>query len=212
MPALDLTVVAQRYLDHALAGRDSEAVRTVLDPLVTKRIDLSELYEGVLAPVAERVGELWHRSEITVADEHFVTQLNQRVIAVAVTLTTPRGEHLDDVVLACPPDELHDTALRMLSHLLGAVGYQTHLLGASTPIRDLVRYVARVRPKAVGLSVASPFAIPGLARAVVALRDAVPEIRIFVGGRCATSYPAIAEQLGVHVCNDAADAVEFLAA
>jgi MerR family transcriptional regulator, light-induced transcriptional regulator len=212
LPGLDLTVVAQRYLDHALAGRDSDAVRTVLDPLVTKRLDLTELYEGVLAPVAERVGELWHHSEISVADEHFVTQLNQRVIAVAVTLTTPRGDHTDEIVLACPPEELHDTALRMLSHLLGAVGYRTHLLGASTPVRDLVAYVTRVEPKAVGLSVASPLSIPGLARAVVALRDAEPGIRIFVGGRCAIRYPAIAEQLGVHVCNDVADAVDFLAA
>jgi len=46
---------------------------------------------------------------------------------------------------------------------------------------------------------------------VGALRDAVPEIRIFVGGRCATRYPAIAEQFGVHVCGDAAEAVAFLA-
>jgi methanogenic corrinoid protein MtbC1 len=212
LPGVDLTVVAQRYLDHALAGRDSEAVRTVLDPLVTHAMNLSELYEGVLAPVAERVGELWHRSEISVADEHFVTQLNQRVIAVAVTLTTPRGDHADEIVLACPPDELHDTALRMLSHLLGAVGYKAHLLGASTPIRDLVAYVDRVRPKAVGLSVASPLAIPGLTRAVVALRDAQPDISVFVGGRCATRYPAVAEVLGVTVCRDIAETVDFLAA
>jgi methanogenic corrinoid protein MtbC1 len=212
LPGVDLTVVAQRYLDHALAGRDSEAVRTVLDPLVTHALNLNELYEGVLAPVAEQVGELWHRSEISVADEHFVTLLNQRVIAVAVTLTTPRGGHEGEVVLACPPDELHDTALRMLSHLLAAVGYKAHLLGASTPVRDLVAYVDRVRPGAVGLSVASPLAIPGLTRAVAALRDAHPELRIFVGGRCATRYPAVADVLGVTVCRDIAETVGFLAA
>jgi methanogenic corrinoid protein MtbC1 len=211
LPGVDLTIVAQRYLDHALAGRDSEAVRTVLDPLVTKAMDLNELYEGVLAPVAERVGELWHRSEISVADEHFVTQLNQRVIAVAVTLTTRRTDHDDEIVLACPPDELHDTALRMLSQLLGAVGYKAHLLGASTPIRDLVAYVERVHPTAVGLSIASPLAIPGLERAVVALRDAHPDLRIVVGGRCASRYPAIAEVLGVTVCRDVAETVAFLA-
>ena len=90
MRAPDLERLATTYLDHALAGRDAEAVGSVLDPLVTRTVDLTTLYEGVLGPVAERVGELWHRSEISVADEHFVTQLNQRVIAVAVTLTTER--------------------------------------------------------------------------------------------------------------------------
>ena len=212
MPGVDLSVVAQRYLDHALAGRDTDAVRAVLAPLVTHSIGLSDLYEGVLAPVAEEVGERWHRSEITVADEHFVTQLNQRVIAVAVTLTTPHREHGEPVVLACPPDELHDTALRMLSHLLGSIGYRTHMLGASTPVRDLVAYVERIRPKAVGLSIASPLAIPGLAQSVTALRDALPELPIFVGGRCATRYPAIADVLGIDVCHNVAETVDYLTA
>lgn len=210
MPAAELARIADAYLEHALAGRDSEAVRTVLDPLVTRSVGLTELYEGVLAPVAERVGELWHRAEISVADEHFVTQLNQQVISVAVTLTTPRTEHHAQVVLACPPDELHDTALRMLSHLLGASGYQAHLLGASTPVRDLVRYVERTQPDAVGLSVASPFAIPGLTRAVTALREAAPGVRLFAGGRCALRYPAIAEQLDVTVCRNVDETLAFL--
>jgi methanogenic corrinoid protein MtbC1 len=212
LPAAELDALATAYLDHALAGRDSEAVRTVLDPLVTNRLDLAQLYEGVLAPVAERVGELWHRAEITVADEHFVTQLNQSVISVAVTLTTPRREHHGQVVLACPPEELHDTALRMISHLLGAAGYQVHLLGASTPVGDLVQYVERVGPTAVGLSVASPFAVPGLARATAALRDASPHLRIFAGGRVPTRYPAIATALDVTVCHGIDDALAFLEA
>lgn len=210
MPAAELDHLAATYLEHALAGRDSEAVRTVLDPLVTNRLDLTQLYEGVLAPVAERVGELWHRAEISVADEHFVTQLNQSVISVAVTLTTARGERREKVVLACPPEELHDTALRMLSHLLGAAGYQVHLLGASTPVRDLVRYVERVQPSAVGFSVASPFAIPGLARATAALRDISPKLRIFAGGRVATRYPAIAQALDLTVCHGVDDALAYL--
>jgi methanogenic corrinoid protein MtbC1 len=206
----ELDSLATTYLDHALAGRDAEAVRTVLDPLVTHTVDLATLYEGVLGPVAERVGELWHRSEISVADEHFVTQLNQRVIAVAVTLTTPRREHQAEIVLACPPDELHDTALRMLAHLLGGAGYQVHMLGASTPVRDLVQYVERVQPSAVGLSIASPFAIPGLARTVAALRDALPELRIFAGGRCVVRYPAIAANLNITVCGNLDEALAFL--
>jgi methanogenic corrinoid protein MtbC1 len=212
LPAAELDRLAATYLDHALAGRDSEAVRTILDPLVTNRLDLRQLYEGVLVPVAERVGELWHRAEITVADEHFVTQLNQSVISVAVTLTTRRTQHHGQVVLACPPDEQHDTGLRMLAHMLGASGYQARLLGASTPVPDLAGYVERMRPVAVGLSVASPFAIPGLERATAALRDLTPTPRIFVGGRVATRYPAIAEALGITVCAGIDDALAFLAA
>ena len=66
--SVDPATLSDVYLGHALAGRDREAVRSVLDPLVTGELALVDLYERVLGPAAERVGELWHRSEISVAD------------------------------------------------------------------------------------------------------------------------------------------------
>ena len=37
------------------------------------------LFERVIAPAAHRVGDLWHEARISVADEHFVTQLNHNM-------------------------------------------------------------------------------------------------------------------------------------
>jgi methanogenic corrinoid protein MtbC1 len=83
--------LARAYLDHALAGRDAEAVQTLIEPLLSQSIDLVDLFERVIAPTAHRVGDLWHGAQISVADEHFVTQLNQKLIAVAGTIRPVRS-------------------------------------------------------------------------------------------------------------------------
>jgi methanogenic corrinoid protein MtbC1 len=188
--------LARVYLGHALAGRDADAVQTLIDPLVAGSIDLVNLFERVITPAAHRVGDLWYEERISVADEHFVTQLNQKLIAIAGTLQPVPQSNSECVVLACPPDEQHDTGLRMVAELLIAHGYEARMLGAATPIPALVEYVADAQPLAVGLSIASPLAINSLTATVAALREARPELPIFIGGRCPERYPDVATAVG----------------
>jgi len=202
--------LARVYLDHALAGRDSEAAQTVIEAVLSESIDLVDLFEQVITPTAQRVGDLWYGAQISVADEHFVTQLNQKLIAVAGTLRPVPRSHSERIVLACPPDEQHDTGLRMVAELLTAHGYETRMLGAATPIHDLVDYVRREQPLAIGLSVASPLAIGSLATAVTALRNAVAAAPIFVGGSCVERYPAIAAAVGASACTTTRETLMLL--
>jgi methanogenic corrinoid protein MtbC1 len=202
--------LARVYLDHALAGRDSDAAQILIEALVSESVGLVDLFERVLTPSAQRVGELWHERQISVADEHFVTQLNQRLIAIAGTLRPAPQSNSERVVLACPPDEQHDTGLRMVAQLLVAHGYEASMLGAATPIPALLDFVRRNRPLAVGLSIASPLSIGRLAHAVTALREADPGLPVLVGGRCTERYPAVAAAVGAHACTAIRDTLAFL--
>jgi methanogenic corrinoid protein MtbC1 len=202
--------LARVYLDHALAGRDAEAVQTLMEALLSGSIGLVDLFERVIAPTAHRVGDLWHEAQISVADEHFVTQLNQKLIAIAGTLRPVPQSNAERVVLACPPDEQHDTGLRMVAELLTAHGYDANTLGASTPIPALLDYVEKNPPIAVGLSVASPLAIGSLADTVGALREANPTLPLFIGGRCAERYPAVSAAVGARSCTSTRDTLSFL--
>jgi methanogenic corrinoid protein MtbC1 len=204
------TELARAYLDHALAGRDADAVQTLINPLVSGSLDLVSLFERVIAPTAHRVGDLWYEARISVADEHFVTQLNQKLIAIAGTLRPVPQSNSERVILACPPDEQHDTGLRMVAELLNAHGYETSMLGAATPVAALVDYVEENEPFAVGLSIASPLAIASLAAAVRALREAQPALPIFIGGRCAEHYPAVSAAVDAPTCATTRETLEFL--
>ena len=202
--------LARAYLDHALAGRGAEAAQMLIAAVVDEVIDLVDLFERVITPAAHRVGELWHQARITVADEHFVTQLNQKLIAVAGTLRPVALSSSGRIVLACPPDELHDTGLRMLAQLLTSHGYETSMLGASTPVASLVDYVRKNEPLAVGLSIASPLSIASLAATATALREAVGDVPLCVGGRCVDAYPAVAGTVGATHCASVRETLAFL--
>jgi MerR family transcriptional regulator, light-induced transcriptional regulator len=206
----DPSKLARVYLEHALAGRGTEAAQTLIEALVSQSIDLVDLFERVLTPTAQRVGDLWHAAQISVADEHFVTQLNQKLIAVAGTLRPVPQSRSERVVLACPPDEQHDTGLRMVEQLLIAHGYETSMLGAATPIPALIDYVRTNRPRALGVSVASPLAIASLAATVNGVREAEPGLPIFVGGRCVENYPAVAAIVDARPCTTTRETLEFL--
>ena len=193
----DAARLAAAYLGHALAGDKRAALACVLEPLQAGAIDLTTLYDGVLAPAAAHVGELWHSGEITVADEHFSTRLTQEAMARAKAIAErgrPRREAR--LVLACPPDEHHELGMRMLEDVLEADGWEVHGLGARTPVRDLAAYVRKVRPVAVALSCGTPIAVPGLLQAVEALRADDPDALVVVGGRAVERYPAIAAAAG----------------
>jgi MerR family transcriptional regulator, light-induced transcriptional regulator len=190
--AIDPARIAAAYVELALAGDKPRALEAVLEPLRAGALGLGELYDEVLGPASALVGDLWHTGAITIADEHFATHLTEEVIAHARALTSnparSRGERL---VLACPPDEEHELGLRMLGDVLGANGWEVHVLGARTPVSDLVGYVGKVAPAAVALSCGTPIAIPSVIQAVEALRAADPTVPIVLGGHAVGRYPAI---------------------
>ena len=208
--SIDTGALAARYVELALGRSPSDAVQLLIEPLVAGEIDLEMLFERVITPAAEQVGDLWYAAEISVADEHFVTQLNQQVISAAVTLSgIATRAHGNVVVLACPEGEIHDTGLRMVAALIQAHGHSVHLLGASTPTRDLVRYALTVGATDVGLSVVTPLGVPGGIAAADALRAQTPA-RLFVGGRAAHGHASIAESMGATFCASARDLLDFL--
>src|SRR5690348_7769490 len=57
--------LARVYLDHALAGRGGEAAQILIEALVSESIGLVDLFESVLAPAAQRVGDLWYAAQIS---------------------------------------------------------------------------------------------------------------------------------------------------
>ena len=84
------------------------------------------------------------------------------------------------------------------------------MLGAATPIGDLVRYIGESRPVAVGLSIASPLAIGSLAATIGALQEVELAPPIFVGGWCIERYPGVSAAVGVQSCVTTRDTLAFL--
>jgi DNA-binding transcriptional MerR regulator len=145
---------------------------------------VEETMEGIVRPLLETVGERWERGELTVADEHLVSE------AVRSRL----GHLLGDVgggvrgvaVLACAPGERHELGLMMATIALRRDGWKVFYLGCDTPVEDALALARRVSARFLGWSVSTP-------EHGDALKPA-DDVTLVVGGAGAT--PKLARRLG----------------
>lgn len=125
---------------------DTEAAEVAIARLLWD-VPLSGAVVGVILPFLEEVGDRWEAGTLSVAHEHFVSEMLRRKLT-ALAATPPRPV-LEDaaaaapiVLLACPPGERHDMVLLCVALMLRERGVRTRFLGADTPmpaIRAAVR-------------------------------------------------------------------------
>jgi methanogenic corrinoid protein MtbC1/DNA-binding XRE family transcriptional regulator len=186
----------RRYLD-ALARGDAEGAAAVVEEAGRRNLTVEQIYLHMLAPALVEIGARWKARRLSVADEHFASEitlaqmerLRERFPVAAVD-----GPH---AVLACVEGESHAIGLRMLADVLTIDGWTVDYLGGNLPAADLVDFVARRTPAVVALSVTQVEHLPSLRLVAAALRRLSPAPRILVGGGALRGRARAAETFGI---------------
>lgn len=115
-------------------------------------VPFEEALHGILLPLQERVGLLWHDGGVDIAIEHYVTkQIQQKIFAALNQL--PVADFGPKVVIACPPGEEHDIAAVTVAYRCRVRGCRIHYLGANVPIPSLATFCRTVKPDLTIMSV-----------------------------------------------------------
>jgi len=122
----------------AVEAFDAEAAELAMAKLLWD-IPLSAAVAGVVLPFLAEVGDRWEAGTLSVAHEHFVSDMLRRKLTVLSSV--PPQQVLDDaaarppvVLLACPAGERHDMVLLCVALMLRERGVRVRFLGADTPI------------------------------------------------------------------------------
>ncbi len=202
--APDLPAGAAAYLRAALTLRRSRAV-AVVEQALRRGASAAEVTLEILQPAQVEVGRLWQAGRISIAQEHFVSAVTQTCLGLVVpsvpqpeTSDRPTPRPTSRLVASAVGSEGHDLGLRMLCELLRDEGWETEFLGAGVPGRDLVAFVAQVRPEVVALSVTLPASLAPARETIALLRAdaACRDVRVLLGGRAVDAKPGLAELLG----------------
>ena len=180
MAALSNTV-RDAYL-AALLANDGTRARHVVERAVADGLPVPDVYLRVLQPALEKIGLLWERGEITVAHEHYATQVSSGLLgSLAPRMRVPpRGGRL--AVLSCTEGEQHAFGVQVVGEFLEAAAWEVLQLGAGLPAEDLFALVVDEQPDVVGLSTATAGMLPAAERTLALLREAAPRPLIVVGG------------------------------
>jgi excisionase family DNA binding protein len=203
---------AARFEARLVAG-DSRGATGVVEAALAAGAGLDDLYLGVVGPAMHHIGDRWATGELDVADEHRATSVAHEVLGRVADRFARPGRTRGNVVVGAAPGERHGLAVTMVAHLLRADGWEVDDLGADVPAPSFgvaARSVARL--VAVGISVTHAENLEGARAAVVAVRDAVGDVPVLLGG-AAVAGAAEAAALGADGwAPDGRAAAEVLAA
>ena len=209
-PEAPLSELAMRYLSAVLGGDRADALQAVLSA-AESGVPIVDLYRHVLEPAQLELGRLWHMNAITVAQEHYATAVTQMVMAQLYRFMFT-GRHSGGVlVAACVGDELHELGMRMVADHFEMAGWDTHFVGANTPVGAIVDLAAQRGADIVALSATMTYHVPEVAETIDALRadERTSAMPVLVGGYLFNLVPDLYLQVGADgYAPDARQAIE----
>lgn len=191
-------------LEAALDRFDESAAQAALDQLFAT-LTLDVLLRDVLLPYLHELGERWERGEVSVAQEHFASNLVRgRLMALARSWDRGAGPR---ALIACAEGELHDLPLLSFGLVLRGHGWRISYLGADTPVASIVDAATTLAPDAVVVS----GTVTGVFDPITTrLREVALHAPLYVSGAAATER--IAERAhGTMLNHDLVAAAETLA-
>lgn len=148
--------------------------------------------EAVIGQVLQRglhtVGELWYRAEISVQQEHFISELAMRCLYTLMA-SAPRPTREERLLLGTPSGERHAFPALLLAVWLRLRGWQSVYLGVEVPIESLRGLLIQAQPSAVLYSVQMLGSVPALQEAAQWLGAA--GVPVGYGGGVFNSFPAL---------------------
>jgi excisionase family DNA binding protein len=140
------------------------------------------IYTKVIVPAMQRVGEGWHRGQVTIAEEHAASQVVTRIVSRLSAQISRRGVSKGTVVLGTPATELHTLPVMMAGDLIRSEGFEVLDLGSNLPPDSFAAIAAsQQRLVAVGISVTSAGQADEIAATISAVRSLV-DAPILLGG------------------------------
>lgn len=174
----------QDYLNFLLEGKRLDCTR-IVQSLLDQNISIKALYNNLFQKSLYQVGELWESNRISVAKEHLATAITEGLLnLVYPKLFEPEQYQKGRTILiSCTANEFHQIGGKMVADVCELNGWDSHFLGANTPVNHMLEYIQDIKPNLVGLSISVYFNLPSLKRGIEVIRSNFTNLDIFVGGQ-----------------------------
>lgn len=189
---------------------DFHACSAITMEIVKSPAELSVFYLQVIQPCMVEIGNRWESGAISVAQEHLVSALVQRMTSQLYTQYVMGNPSKGSAVITATGNELHDMGARFVADLLEMDGWLVVYLGANTPRQDLVHLLRAIKPDLLGMSVVMPYNLEEAELAIAEIRKdkELQKTRIMVGGPAFLFAPDLWRRMGADgIAPDGAAAV-----
>lgn len=176
-----LQVLVNELLEATLAMDIDKFERLVNEYL--RKYGIEQTIEQLVFNFLEKIGLMWMTDRLFPAQEHMVSNVVYRKLAIAIEGLPPKeADAGPSVLLFLPEGEIHDIGLMYVNYLLHKYGKNPIYLGANSPIKDVKMVVEAKRPNYLYVhltSVASDFDVN---KYIQKLHNTFPDSKILVSG------------------------------
>ncbi|MFJ8045684.1 B12-binding domain-containing protein [Kitasatospora sp. NPDC096147] len=214
----DRQIALRDALLDAVLAKDGPAATGLVVGALDEGADPEGLLLEVIAAVQRRIGEHWAANEISVAQEHAATAVNERAVAALADHRTARAARTaasaagrGRIAVACVDGEWHALPARLLTEVLRLRGWQVDFLGPQVPSPRLIAHLHTTRTDTVALSGSISTRLPAAHAAITACQAV--GVPVLTGGAAFGPDGRYARLLGADAwAPDARTAADLLAA
>jgi MerR family transcriptional regulator, light-induced transcriptional regulator len=178
-----LSRLARRYID-ALLANDRHAAGEMVIEAVERGTSVKDIYLDIFQTSQYEIGRLWQTRQISIAQEHYCTAATQLIMSRLYPHVFSSQKKNKSLVAACAPGELHEIGVRMVSDFFEMEGWDTYYLGANTPVKSIIQFLAERKATLLALSATITPNVGKVAEIISAVRaaEAGKAAKIIVGG------------------------------
>lgn len=204
-----LAQTRDRYADAVARGQTTVA-QSIIDDAIAQGATPADIYLSVLAPAQVKLGDMWHRGEINIAQEHLATAITMQMMDRQRQAAKPRTPLGLRALVTPVKDDQHFVGARMIADLLIMDGWDVDFFWNATPDKDLAEYIQLRRIDLLAISVTMPEFLPNVAETTDTIRKLDPSRpKILLGGSAITHADFDTNNLGVDaIVTDVAHAAQ----
>jgi len=188
------------FITNLVEGKDEDA-KEIAKSLHGGGMRLTEIITGLFIPTLHRLGTMWEKEEITVAQEHYSTGIISSLTEFLSEVEPSKRDKRHVALFMTPGDEEHTLSLRFVSQFFKEAGWRIIFLGRSIPLWDLKQVIEQGEVDLVALSVFSTGGLNSAEYLIEALKNVGNPPMVLIGGRGLDSKET-AEKIGADIYLD----------
>ena len=114
-----------------------------------ERTGLVEMYESIVLPLLQKIGQLWHVNSINIIHEHYFSNIFREFLISIIEGLSFERDPLKSAFLFLHDNEEHEFSILLYYYLLKENGYNCYYFGQKVPVKELEVAYAHLKPQLV---------------------------------------------------------------
>lgn len=170
------------YTNGLLHGDKEKCIR-IIEKLLSENVDIKDIYVDLLQRSLYHIGKMWEQGQLSIADEHIGTEITKSLMNKYPAKITSNKKDGKSALISCVDKEFHEIGARMAADVFELNGWRTYFLGASTPTREILKFIEIKKPDVVGLSFNFYMNLLRLFEVIDHIKKSYPDQKIIIGGQ-----------------------------